>query len=130
MSAIAKTPTPPYYAVIFTSVRTEGDNGYAKMADEMVRLGFGQPGFLGAESVRAADGVGITVSYWDSLVAIETWKNHPRHQEAQRLGQEMWYESFATRVCKVERHGLFKPASTASLTVDAGGGSPDTPPSP
>ena len=103
MSAIAKTPQPPYYAVIFTSVRTEGDNGYEEMAAEMVEKGFSQTGFLGAESVRDAAGVGITVSYWESLEAIANWKNHPRHREAQKLGQDLWYESFATRVCKVER---------------------------
>lgn len=108
MSEIAKTPEPPYYAVIFTSVRTEGDHGYEKMSDEMVKLGFNQPGFLGAESVRDEKGVGITVSYWDSLKAIKDWKNHPRHLEAQRLGEELWYKSFATRVCRVERLGLFK----------------------
>lgn len=109
MSEIAKSPAPPYYAVIFTSVRTEGDNGYAKMADEMTELGVDQPGFLGVESVRDAEGAGITVSYWDSLEAIENWRNHPRHREAQKSGQELWYKSFATRVCKVERHGRFKP---------------------
>lgn len=109
MSELAKTPKPPYYAVIFTSVRTEGDNGYEKMADEMVKLGFNQPGFLGAESTRDINGVGITVSYWDSLEAIENWKNHPRHREAQKLGEDLWYKTFATRVCKVERHGRFKP---------------------
>ena len=109
MSELAKTPNPPYYAVIFTSIRTEGDNGYEKMADEMVKLGFSQPGFLGAENARNINGVGITVSYWDSLEAVESWKNHPRHREAQKLGEDIWYKSFATRVCKVERHGLFKP---------------------
>ena len=109
MSELAKTPQPPYYAVIFTSVRTERDHGYEQMADEMVKLGFNQPGFLGAESTRDINGVGITVSYWASLEAIENWKNHPRHRDAQKLGEDLWYKTFATRVCKVERHGLFKP---------------------
>jgi heme-degrading monooxygenase HmoA len=108
MSAIAKTTEPPYYAVIFTSVRAEGDNGYEKMANEITELGSSQPGFLGAESVRNVDGVGITVSYWETLEDIARWKNNQRHMEAQRLGQEVWYKSFATRVCKVERLGLFK----------------------
>jgi heme-degrading monooxygenase HmoA len=108
MSAIAKTTQPPYYAVIFTSVRTESDNGYEKMANEMVERGFSQPGFLGAESVRDVTGVGITVSYWESLEVIENWKNHTRHKVAQKLGQDLWYESFATRVCQVESLGLFK----------------------
>ncbi|MDU4961978.1 MAG: antibiotic biosynthesis monooxygenase [Sporomusaceae bacterium] len=108
MSEIAGALALPCYAVIFTSVRTPGDNGYEAMANEMVKLGSDQPGFLGVESVRGADGAGITVSYWDSLAAIERWKNHPRHREAQRLGRELWYEGFATRVCKVERFGGFK----------------------
>lgn len=107
-SAIAKTPQPPYYAVIFTSVRTDGDNGYKKMAEEILELGGCQPGFLGVESVRDGEGVGITISYWASLEAIEAWKHHPRHQEAQRLGEKLWYESFSTRICKVERHGAFQ----------------------
>lgn len=101
MSLIADTPRPPYYAVIFTSLRTEGDNGYADMARKMVELAGQQPGFLGAESAR--DGVGITVSYWADLESIKAWKMNAEHQEAQALGRKQWYSSFKTRVCKVER---------------------------
>ena len=108
MSAIAKTPPPPYYAVIFTSVRTEGDGGFKQAAGEMEALGYSQPGFLGAESVRDISGVGIRISYWESLQAIENWKNNTKHQDAQKMGQDIWYSSFATRVCKVEKLGMFK----------------------
>ncbi|MBN8678604.1 MAG: antibiotic biosynthesis monooxygenase [Chitinophagales bacterium] len=103
---IAKTPPPPYYAVIFSSFRTENDpEGYAEIAERMVALAAEQPGFLGIESVR--DGLGITISYWESLEAIRNWKAHAEHQVAQRLGREEWYTSFKTRVCKVERdYGL------------------------
>ncbi len=101
MSMIAKTPKPPYYAVIFTSVRTEVDEGYAQMAGKMVQLAAEQPGFLGMESAR--DGLGITVSYWDSLEAIKHWKNNLEHREAQKLGHEKWYSHFKTRISKVER---------------------------
>lgn len=107
MDKIVKTPEPPYYAVIFTSVRTDGDNGYSKMGDEMVALVSKQPGFIGYDSVRGADGFGITVSYWESLDAIKRWKDDPTHQIAQRMGKEIWYKSFATRVCKVERDNFF-----------------------
>jgi len=69
-NSIARTPQPPYYAVIFTSQRTEGDRGYGRMADRMIELARAQPGFLGVESVRGADGLGITVSYWASKEAI------------------------------------------------------------
>src|SRR5579875_1752619 len=86
MSELARTPEPPYYAVIFTSVRTPGDNGYADMAGEMTELAKLQPGFLGIESARGVDGVGITVSYWDSEDSIREWKENGRHRVAQKLG--------------------------------------------
>lgn len=101
MSPIAETPRPPYYAVIFTSLRTDGDNGYADMASKMVELASRQPGFLGVESAR--DGVGITVSYWADLDSIKAWKANAEHREAQDLGRKQWYSAFKTRICKVER---------------------------
>lgn len=101
MSLIASTPKPPYYAVIFTSLRTEGDNGYGEMADRMNELAAQQPGFLGVESVR--ENLGITVSYWDSLEAIKHWKANLEHQEAQKSGRERWYAAFKIRIAKVER---------------------------
>lgn len=101
MSDIANTPEPPYYAVIFSNHRTKGDDGYGQMADRMVELAALQPGFLGIESVR--DGLGITVSSWESLEAIKDWKNNAEHQKAQRLGHQKWYSSFCLRIAKVER---------------------------
>lgn len=101
MSLIAKTPKPPYYAVIFTSHLTEVDEGYGPMAERMVELASQQPGFLGVESAR--EDVGITVSYWSDLESIKQWKANAEHQEAQRLGHEKWYSSFKTRISKVER---------------------------
>lgn len=101
MSAIARTPQPPYYAVIFTSLRNPGDNGYGETAARMEELAALQPGFLGIESAR--DGLGITVSYWDSLEAIAAWKRNAEHLVAQKRGRTEWYSGFALRVCKVER---------------------------
>ena len=83
---IAETPTPPYYAVVFTSVRTEIDEGYAEMAAAMDELAAKQPGYLGVESAR--EGVGITVSYWRDLESITAWKRAINHVAAQRLGRE------------------------------------------
>ncbi|MED1470684.1 antibiotic biosynthesis monooxygenase [Bacillus salipaludis] len=107
MSGIAKTPEPPYYAVIFTSERTDGDKGYAKMADKMVELASQHHGFLGMESARD-EGLGITVSYWDSLESIREWKENSAHKIAQDKGKTVWYKNFALRVCKVERHSFFE----------------------
>lgn len=98
---IADTPQPPYYAVIFTSLRTETDEGYADMAEKMVEMAALQPGFLGVESARS--GLGITVSYWDSLEAVRAWKAVAEHRIAQQLGREKWYSAYKTRICKVER---------------------------
>ena len=100
---IASTPEPPYYAVIFTSTRSHEGRGYEAMAEKMIHLAAQQPGFLGVESVRGADGTGITVSYWDSEGAIANWRHHADHQVAQRLGRETWYADFALRIAKVER---------------------------
>lgn len=101
---------PPYYAVIFTSVRTEGDQGYAETARRMLELAQGMEGFLGVESAR--DGMGITVSYWESLEAIKAWQRHPEHLAAQKRGREKWYASFTTRVCRVERETAFEAQKT------------------
>lgn len=103
-ASFAPTPTPPYYAVIFTSQRTATENdAYADMADAMVRLAEQQPGFLGAESTRGADGLGITVAYWETEAHIAAWKANADHLAAQRAGAERWYEHYEVRVAKVER---------------------------
>ncbi|MGI9318976.1 MAG: antibiotic biosynthesis monooxygenase family protein [bacterium] len=101
MTLIAKTPKPPYYAVIFTSHRTDGDNGYAEMTEKMIELVAKQRGFLGVESAQGD--IGVTVSYWSDLEAIKEWKAHVEHQEAQRKGHKLWYSSFKARISKVER---------------------------
>ena len=101
---LAATPEPPYWVVIFTSRRTGDDaDGYARMADAMAQLASNQPGYLGLESTRDADGLGITLSYWASEQAIHDWKRVAAHQEAQRLGHARWYTDFVTRVARVER---------------------------
>lgn len=103
---LANTPKPPYYAVIFSSLRTDGDNGYGAMAARMVELARQQPGFLGYESAR--DGVGITVSYWESEDAIRNWHANAEHRVAQERGHKEWYSAFRLRVAKVERDATFE----------------------
>lgn len=98
---LAPTPQPPYYAVIFSSLKAEDDEGYGEMAERMLELAAQQPGFLGVESAR--EQLGITVSYWSSREAIAAWKANIEHREAQRQGHERWYKAFRTRICRVER---------------------------
>lgn len=98
---IASTPKPPYYAVIFTSIRNPIENGYADTAERMVELAEGMEGFLGMESVR--DGLGITISYWTDEEAIARWRTHAEHTIARERGRAEWYHSFSVRVARVER---------------------------
>ena len=96
----------PYYAVIFTSKRTDGDNGYAEMAQQMEGLAQQQPGYLGVES--ASEEIGITVSYWESLGAIADWKANTDHLFAQQNGVRDWYTRYKVRICLVEREYDFE----------------------
>lgn len=98
---IAKTPEPPYYAVIFTSVRTEGDKGYSNMSKKMLELAQEEDGFLGAEWAR--EHLGITVSYWKNTASIKKWKENMEHLNAQELGKREWYKAYCVRVAKVEK---------------------------
>ena len=96
----------PYYAVIFTSKRTELDDNYAEIALKMEVLAKQQPGFLGVESAR--NEIGITVSYWESLEAIANWKQNLDHLDAQFLGRQKWYENYVVRIAKVEKEYGFE----------------------
>ena len=98
---IAQTPSPPYYAVIFTSIRTDKENDYAQTACLMLELAQQQDGFLGIESAR--DTLGITVSYWRDLASIQNWKQQTDHQVAQQKGKTDWYKHYKTRIALVER---------------------------
>ncbi len=103
LPGFADTPDPPYWAVIFTSKRTSDEQGYVAMAQAMMKRALAHPGCLGAESVRGADGLGITVAYYKDEASIATWKADAQHDVAQRLGRERWYEHYELRIAKVER---------------------------
>lgn len=102
---IAQTPPAPYYAVIFTSVRTENNEGYSAMADRMLEFAKTQAGYLGFETARTE--IGISVSYWKDVESISLWKKNSEHLLAQKLGREKWYSQFTIRICKVEREYSF-----------------------
>ncbi len=103
---IAKTPTPPYYAVIFTSIGAQLDQDYQETSARMEELAQKEPGFLGLESARSK--VGLTVSYWDSLDSIKHWKMNVEHELAREKGRSSWYQSFGIRISKVERDYFFE----------------------
>ena len=103
---IANTPAAPYWAVIFTTLRTPGDQGYGAMAERMEALAAGQPGYLGIESVR--EDLGITVSYWRDLESIAAWRANLEHAAAQAKGRSDWYAAYTIRIARVERDHVFE----------------------
>jgi heme-degrading monooxygenase HmoA len=105
-----KTDFIPYYAVIFTSIQTETTKGYAEMAQQMESLAKDQKGFISIDSARNA--IGITVSYWESLEAIQQWKQHTDHLVAQQKGIKNWYAYYNVKICKVEREYSFETRSS------------------
>ena len=98
---IARTPEPPYFAVIFSSILKADHKGYTEMAKKMEELAQVQPGYLGFESARAE--IGISISCWKDLESIKKWKNHADHLLAQKLGKQKWYSSYKIRISRVER---------------------------
>lgn len=94
---------PPYYAVLFTSLRTATDAGYGAIAERMAQLASSQPGCLGVESVRGPDGFGITLSYWETPASFQAWKENAEHMAAQETGRRQWYQHDELRVARVER---------------------------
>jgi len=104
IAAIATTPRPPYYAVIFSSLRRDGDaDDYATASERMLELAAQMPGFLGVDSARGTDGMGITVSYWTDQAAILAWKRHAEHAAVRERGRSAWYRDFSVRIARVER---------------------------
>lgn len=91
------------YAVIFSSHRSGTDDAYDETSRRMEELARQQPGFLGMESARGADGFGITVSYWRDEAAIKAWKQNAEHLVAQKRGRGEWYSEYTVRVARVTR---------------------------
>lgn len=90
-----------YYAVIFSSMLTQNNDGYSAMAQQMEDLAKKQPGYLEFESAR--EDIGLSISYWESLEAIANWKANADHLFAQKKGIKDWYASYKVRICLVER---------------------------
>lgn len=104
---------PPYYAVVFTSVRTGDDDGYAETAERMEELVRKVPGFLGMDHARTPGGLSITVGYFRDAAALDAWRGDFEHRRAQRRGREQWYDRYTLHVAKVERsHGFERDAGS------------------
>jgi heme-degrading monooxygenase HmoA len=98
-------PYPPgTVAVIFLSKRNDADAaGYAHAAEAMRAAAERQPGYVGIQSVRGEDGVGITISYWESDAAARAWKADAAHAAIREQGRAHWYDWYELVVAEVTR---------------------------
>lgn len=109
---LPKFPTP-YYAVVFTTIRTDIEEGYLATNNKLEKMAEGIDGFLGIESARdKADGLGITISYWKNIDAIAKWREHTHHRIAKEKGIKDWYKSYSIRIAKVESDNFFEQLTT------------------
>lgn len=91
-------------AVIFVSQRSRSDpDGYDAAAGAMAELASRQPGYRGVDSVRGADGLGITVSYWENEAAAVAWRDNPEHTAIREAGRSRWYTHYDLHVAAVTR---------------------------
>ena len=99
-----KSHPAPAIAVIFTS-RLSGHDaaGYAKAADVMEHLAAAQPGYLGHDSARGGDGLGLTISYWLDETSARAWHDHPEHTAIREAGRDRWYRDFTVHIAQVSR---------------------------
>jgi heme-degrading monooxygenase HmoA len=110
-----------YFAVIFTNQRTMSDDEmYSLTSERMVELAQQQPGFLGVESVRGEDGIGITVSYWRDRGAIRDWRVNIEHLAAQQMGRQEFYSWYHIRVAEVVAHRSFDAGDMVAGDMAAG----------
>ena len=100
---ISKTPKPPYYSVIFTSIRSEVEEGYTEMNNSLQADAQKLDGFIGSESLRNEEGFGITVLYFKDMETIKEWSQYQKHLRAKELGKTKWYSDYRVRIAKVER---------------------------
>jgi len=105
---IANTPQPPYIAAIFTSIRTDVEEGYEQMNELTITELDSIEGYLGYKAFRDENGFGVNVSYWKDMEALKNWRDNTLHQKAQELGKEKWYTNYKLRICTVERDYEFE----------------------
>ena len=108
MEKITKTPPPPYVCAVFTSIRTDIDEGYEKMNDNLFKEIYTISGYLGNESFRDKNGFGINVSYWKDINSLKNWRDNQLHIKAQTFGKTKWYKEYKLRISKVQRDYEFK----------------------
>jgi heme-degrading monooxygenase HmoA len=107
MTSLAETLEAPYYTATFATGSGLFAQRDADAAGRLIVLATRAPGFLGLESAARAEGT-ATVSYWETLDAVEAWKARCDQALSKTHGLKSWYLSFGLSIARIERHPLFK----------------------
>jgi len=106
MTFVKTLPKNHFYAVIFSSTKSENLAGYEEMDKITMDLASQQPGYLGYESVNNND-KSIFISYWENKESIENWRQNAIHKMAKQQAQQ-WYKRYLSQICLVESSYLFE----------------------
>ncbi len=106
MTFIKALPKDNFYAVIFSSTKSENLEGYREMDEMTMDLASKQEGYLGYESLSHENKT-IFISYWENRKAIENWRQHAIHLMAKEKAQQ-WYQRYLSQICLVESSHHFE----------------------
>lgn len=106
MTFVKPLPENNFYAVIFSSEKSDDLEGYTEMDEATMTLAAQQPGYLGYESVTSQNRT-IFISYWENKAAIENWRINSTHKMA-KAGAHKWYKRYLSQICLVESSHLFE----------------------
>jgi heme-degrading monooxygenase HmoA len=102
MSPILKNLPVGAYAVIFPSISSGVDeNGHEDMLAIMYENAQKVEGYLGLESASIG-GFTLSIAYYESLEAIDTWRKNSDHIAAKNKARSTWLEDWQIRICKIE----------------------------
>jgi len=60
------------------------------------------PGFVSVKLFRAEDGETLALAEFESLEALDAWRDHPEHVVARRRGSE-FFGNYDVKVCSLVR---------------------------
>ncbi len=87
-------------AIFRSRLREDAGSDYRPVAERMLELARSMPGFVDFKSFRAEDGERVSLIEFESLEALEAWRDHPEHLKAQRAGRERFYSEYRLQLCE------------------------------
>ena len=94
-------------AILRVTPRRDADHeAEAALAEPLLRLAQGLPGFLAVKDFQAADGEVLSLVEWTTRQDLEAWARHPEHVAAKRRHAE-FFQDYQLQVCEVVRASQF-----------------------